>query len=169
MFAQTLRTIDDVLRRDAGCSTDRDHLDQTSWLLFLKYFDELEKDKMAEAEIDGRRYDCILDEPYRWHRWAAPRGKNGTIDHDRSLTGDALRDFVNKKLFPYLRTFSQRATGPDTIEYKIGEIFGALDNKVSSGYNLRKIIDLIDTLGFDSRAMPNKPPVTILSAAKSSR
>ena len=53
--------------------------------------------------------------------------------------------------FPYLHGFKQRATGPDTIEYKIGEIFGAIKNKIQSGYNLREIIDHIDELRFRSQ------------------
>jgi type I restriction enzyme M protein len=92
-----------------------------------------------------------LDKPYRWEQWAAPRNKDGQIDHNRAMSGDDLRDFVNLKLFPYLHGFKQKATGPNTIEYKIGEIFGEIKNKISSGYNLREIIDHIDELRFRSQ------------------
>ena len=68
------------------------------------------------------------------------------------MTGDDLRDFVNHKLFPYLHGFKQKASGPNTIEYKIGEIFAEIKNKISSGYNLREIIDHIDELRFRSQA-----------------
>jgi len=68
------------------------------------------------------------------------------------MTGDDLRDFVNGKLFPHLHGFKQRATGPNTIEYKIGEIFGEIKNRIQSGYNLREIIDHIDGLRFRSQA-----------------
>ena len=67
------------------------------------------------------------------------------------MTGDDLRDFVNQKLFPYLHGFTQKATGPNTIEYKIGQIFGEIKNKIQSGYNLREIIDHIDELRFRSQ------------------
>jgi type I restriction enzyme M protein len=67
------------------------------------------------------------------------------------MTGDDLRDFVAQKLFPYLHGFKQKASGPNTIEYKIGEIFGEIKNKISSGYNLREIIDHIDDLRFRSQ------------------
>jgi type I restriction enzyme M protein len=67
------------------------------------------------------------------------------------MTGDDLRDFVNQKLFPYLNGFKQRAGGANTIEYKIGEIFAEIKNKISSGYNLREIIDHIDELRFRSQ------------------
>jgi type I restriction enzyme M protein len=152
MFEQAFRNIDDVLRKEAGCTTELDYTEQTSWLLFLKYLDGLEEDKVAEAEMDGKRYTYILDKPYRWQNWAAPKGKDGKLDHNKSVTGDDLRDFVNKKLFPYLQGFTQRATGPNTIEYKIGQIFVELKNKVQSGYNLREIIDHIDELRFRSQA-----------------
>src|SRR3984885_5004882 len=152
MFEQAFRNIDDVLRKEAGCTTELDYTEQTSWLLFLKYLDGLEEDKVAEAEIAGKKYTYILDKPYRWLTWAAPKGKDGKLDHNKSLTGDDLRDFVNKKLFPYLQGFTQRATGPNTIEYKIGQIFGELKNKIQSGYNLREIIDHIDELRFRSQA-----------------
>jgi type I restriction enzyme M protein len=152
MFEQTFRNIDDVLRKEAGCTTELDYTEQTSWLLFLKYLDGLEEDKVAEAEIDSKKYTHILDKPYRWQSWAAPKGKDGKLDHNKSLTGDDLRDFVNKKLFPYLQGFTQRATGPNTIEYKIGQIFVELKNKIQSGYNLREIIDHIDELRFRSQA-----------------
>ena len=68
------------------------------------------------------------------------------LDHNKALTGDDLRDFVNARLFPYLAGFKQRASGPNTIEYKIGEIFGEIKNKIQSGYNLRDVIELIDEL-----------------------
>ena len=152
MFEQAFRNIDDVLRKEAGCTTELDYTEQTSWLLFLKYLDGLEEDKLAEAEIDGKKYSFILDRPYRWQSWAAPKGKDDKLDHNKSLTGDDLRDFVNKKLFPYLQGFTQRATGPNTIEYKIGQIFAELKNKIQSGYNLREIIDHIDELRFRSQA-----------------
>ena len=151
MFEQAFRNIDDVLWKEAGCTTELDYTEQTSWLLFLKYLDGLEQDKAAEAELEGRPYSYILDEPYRWESWAAPKGADGKLDHNKALTGDDLRDFVDRKLFPYLHGFKNKASGPNTIEYKIGEIFGEIKNKVHSGYNLREIIDHIDELQFRSQ------------------
>jgi type I restriction enzyme M protein len=151
MFEQAFRNIDDVLRKEAGCTTELDYTEQSSWLLFLKYLAGLEEDKATEAALDDKKYSYILDKPYRWETWAAPKGKDGQLDHNAALTGDDLRDFVNGKLFPYLHGFKQRATGPDTIEYKIGEIFSEIKNKIQSGYNLREIIDHIDELRFRSQ------------------
>jgi type I restriction enzyme M protein len=117
----------------------------------LKYLDALEADKSTEAALEGRKYSHILDTPYRWESWAAPKTKDGQIDHNTALTGDDLIAFVNGKLFPYLHGFKQKASGPNTIEYKIGEIFGEIKNRIQSGYNLREIIDHVDELRFRSQ------------------
>ena len=151
MFEQAFKNIDDTLRKEAGCTTELDYTEQTSWLLFLKYLDALEQDKATEAELEGKSYSFILDEPYRWETWAAPKDASGKLDHNAAKTGDDLRDFVSLKLFPYLHEFKQKATGPNTLEYKIGEIFGEIKNKIQSGYNLREIIDQIDELRFRSQ------------------
>ena len=155
MFEQTFKNIDDILHKDAGCTSELDYTEQSSWLLFLKYLDALERDKAAAAELEGKTYSFILAEVFRWHSWAAPRMNDGTpdgkIDHNAANTGDDLRDFVNTRLFPYLAGFKQRASGPNTIEYKIGEIFGEIKNKIQSGYNLRDVIDLVDELRFRSQ------------------
>src|SRR4051812_49386930 len=152
MFEQAFRNIDDALRKEAGCTTELDYTEQSSWLLFLKYLDGLEQDRATEAELAGRSYSHILAEPYRWGSWAAPRDKAGKLDHNTALTGDDLRDFMNLKLVPYLQGFTQTARGPNTIEYKIGQIFGEIKNKIQSGYNLREIIDHIDELRFNSQS-----------------
>src|SRR6202171_6226298 len=152
LFEQAFKNIDDILRKEAGCTTELDYTEQTSWLLFLKYLDALELDKADEAGLQAKKYPFILDKPYRWEEWAAPKNKDGQIDHNKAKTGDDLRDFVNAKLFPYLHGFKQKASGPNTIEYKIGEIFGEIKNKIQSGYNLREIIDHIDELRFRSQA-----------------
>jgi type I restriction enzyme M protein len=152
MFEQAFKNIDDVLWKEAGCTTELDYTEQTSWLLFLKYLDDLEQDKATEAALEGKKYTHILDKPYRWESWAAPKDKDGKLDHNKALTGDDLRDFVNAKVFPYLHGFKQKASGPNTIEYKIGEIFGEIKNKIQSGYNLREIIDHIDELRFRSQS-----------------
>lgn len=150
-FEQAFRNIDDVLRKEAGCTTELDYTEQSSWLLFLKYLDGLEQDRLMDAQLNGKKYSYILDKEYRWESWAAPKNKDGKIDFNVALTGDDLADFVNQNLFPYLHGFKQKATGPNTIEYKIGEIFGEIKNKIQSGYNLREIIDHIDELRFRSQ------------------
>jgi type I restriction enzyme M protein len=151
MFEQVFKNIDDVLWKEAGCTTELDYTEQASWLLFLKYLDGLEQEKAMEAELSGKKYSYILEKSYRWESWAAPKGKDGKLDHNAAMTGDDIRDFVNAELFPYLHGFKQKASGPNTIEYKIGEIFGEIKNKIQSGYNLREIIDQVDELRFGSQ------------------
>jgi len=151
MFEQAFKNIDDILHKDAGCTSELDYTEQSSWLLFLKYLDALEHDKATEAELEGRSHSFILEAPYRWESWAAPKGEDGKLDHNAAMTGDDLRDFVNLKLVPYLHGFKQKASGPNTIEYKIGEIFGEIKNKIQSGYNLRDVIEHVDELRFRSQ------------------
>jgi type I restriction enzyme M protein len=153
MFEQTFKNIDDILHKDAGCGSELDYVEQTSWVLFLKYLDDLERDRATAAELTGKTYTTIIDTAYQWNNWAAPKITNGTlkIDHN-ALTGDDLTDFVNNKLFPYLKKFKLSAESADTIEYKIGEIFSELKNRIQSGYNLREVINRIDELRFRTHA-----------------
>jgi len=150
LFEQTFKNIDDKLWKDAGCSSELDYVEQTSWILFLKYLDDLEKDKQDAAELSGKTYSPIIDKKFKWDVWAAPKNGDGKLDHHKAMTGDDLIEFVDGKLFPYLRKFKSTAEHPDTIDYKIGEIFGELKNKIQSGYNLREIINLVDELRFRS-------------------
>ena len=164
MFEQTFKNIDDILHKDAGCTSELDYTEQSSWLLFLKYLDALEADKATEAELEGKAYSFILDTPYRWEAWAAPKTADGRFDHNAALTGDDLLDFVNRRLFPYLGGFKQRASGPNTIEYKIGEVFSEIKNRIQSGYNLRDVIERVDELRF--RAQTEKHELSHLYEAK---
>jgi type I restriction enzyme M protein len=151
MFEQIFKNIDDVLWKEAGCSSELDYTEQTSWMLFLKYLDDLEGERAIEAELTGKKYDFIIDEEHHWSRWAAPKTSEGAFDHDNALIGDDLIEYVNNELFPYLKGFKQRASSPNTIEYKIGEIFGEITNKFQSGYSLRDALELVDQLHFNSQ------------------
>jgi type I restriction enzyme M protein len=151
VFEQTFKNIDDVLWKEAGCATELDYTEQTSWMLFLKYLDDLEKANQQKAELSGKKYERIIDTKHRWSVWAAPKKKDGTFDHDKAKTGDDLIDYVNRDLFPYLQGFRTRAEGPNTIEYKIGEIFNEIKNRFQSGYSLRDALELMDQLSFRSQ------------------
>ena len=151
MFEQAFKRVDTILRQDDGCSTELDYNEQTSWLLFLKYLDALEQDRAQIAELHGQPHTFLLEKRFRWHNWAMPLAADGALDHNKAMIGDDLREFVDLKLLPYLRGFKQRADSPNTIEYKIGEIFGELKNKLNSGYNLREVIELVDTLRFNTQ------------------
>ena len=150
MFEQTFKNIDDILFKDSGADSELDYIGQTSWVMFLRYLDELENEKAEIAELEGEEYTFILKEKYRWNTWATPKNHEGKIDHNIALTGKDLVDFVDMKLFPYLASFKQSAISADTIEYKIGEIFSELKNKIQSGYGLREILELADSLPFRS-------------------
>ena len=157
MFEQAFKRIDDTLRKDAGVSSELDYIEQTSWILFLKYLDALEDDRATQADLDGKKFTPLLERRFRWAEWAVPRtpggpnGEAGKTDHARTLVGDDLRNFVDQELFPYLRNFKTRASDAQTLEYKVGEIFGELKNKLQSGYNLREILEEVDTLRFNSQ------------------
>ncbi len=150
MFENAFKYVDDILHKDAGCSTELDYVEQSSWILFLKYLDDLEEERASSAALTGTKHVPIISDEYRWKAWAAPKGADGKIDMNVALTGDDLLDFVNLKLWRYLAGFKTTALSPNTIEYKIGEIFGEIKNKISSGYNLREIADRFDELRFGS-------------------
>lgn len=150
MFETTFRNLDDTLRKDAGCSSELDYIEQTSWVLFLKYLDDFEADREASAQLNGEKYQRILSDDYAWTTWAVPKTADGKIDYNIALTGDDLKEFVDGKLFPYLKSFKASADSPDTLQYKIGEIFHELKNKLQSGYSLREVINKVDELRFRS-------------------
>lgn len=149
MFEQTFKNIDDILWKDSGADSELDYIGQTSWIMFLRYLDELENEKAEIAELEDKEYTYILDEEFRWNSWAMPK-VDGKIDHHKAMTGVDLVQFVDGKLFPYLAKFKQTAEHAQTIEYKIGEIFSELKNKIQSGYNLREILAYADELPFRS-------------------
>ncbi len=150
MFEQIFKNIDDALWKDPGCDSELDYIGQTSWVLFLRYLDALEQKKAKEAALTGKTYAFTLEEKYRWDTWAVPKGADGKADHNLGLTGKDLVDFVNEELFPYLSKFKEKADSPKTIEYKVGEIFSELKNKIQSGYILRTVLEYADKLPFHS-------------------
>ena len=152
MFEQIFKNVDDILWKDAGCGSELDYVEQTSWVLFLKYLDDLEKEKKVGAELAGKTYESVIAPEFQWSIWAVPKDKDGKLDHHKAMTGDDLVDFVNQKLFPYLKKFKLESESADTIQYKIGEIFSELKNRIQSGYNLREVINLIDELKFGTSA-----------------
>lgn len=166
-YESTFKAIDDTLRNEAGCSNELDYIEQTSWLLFLKYLDDLETEREDEAALNGKEYRRIITGFNRWNAWAAPKTAKGELDVINAMTGDDLVEFVNQKLFPSLKHFKDTAVSPDTLEYKIGEIFSELRNKVSSGYNMREIINKIDSLHFQSA--DDKHEMTVLYEDKIKR
>ncbi len=141
MFEQTFKNLDDIMFQEPGCNTELDYVEQSSWMLFLKYLDDQEEQRAVEAQLTGEPYDFLFQKRFRWGTWAL----------DDTLIGADLIEFVNAALMPYLRGFKQTATSPDTVEYKIGEIFTEVRNKFQNGYMLRDALGLIDQLKFGTQ------------------
>ena len=147
MYEAAFKSIDDALWKDAGCSTELDYIEQTSWVLFLKYLDDYETGKETAARLDGGTYRRIIRGKFAWTQWAMPKRADGKLNHNAVLTGKDLRDFVNGELFPYLKGFKQSPDRPNANRLKVGEIFSLLRNKLS-GSTLREIVNKIDELKF---------------------
>ena len=109
MYDQIYKRIDDNLWKDSGCGSELDYVEQSSWILFLKYLDDLEKSREDAAELDGRKYSPIIERKFRWSTWAVPKN-NGEKDLAKTKTGDDLLEFVRDRLFPYLRSFKSLST-----------------------------------------------------------
>ncbi|WP_185148875.1 N-6 DNA methylase [Empedobacter brevis] len=142
--------ITDILRRDDGISGAMHYTEQISWILFLKFLDDFESNKADEAILDGKEYEYVMRKDLRWENWACPKDENGKVDVKRALTGSDLIEFVNKTLFGYLQEFKNNTSDPKSIKYKIGAIFEFLDNRIASGHTLREVLDIIDSLNFQS-------------------
>lgn len=149
MYENAFKNIDNAMRNDEGLASELDYAEQTAWLLFLKYLDDMEREWADEAILEGNDYEPILAAPWRWQDWAAPKDAEGKLDAN-APTGDDLIDFVNRELVPHLKQFRDSSNDPDAMEYKIGEIFSEVANRFRSGYVLRDVLEIVDTLSFGS-------------------
>ena len=150
MFQHVFKNMDDILRKDAGCSSELDYAEQSSWILFLKWLDDYQKEKDQSSALKGEKSEPILKKQYQWSSWAIVKNKEGKVDFKKILTGPDLKKFVDEDLFPYLASFKSKSDDFNTLEYKIGEIFSELRNKLQDGYTLRDIINEVDKLKFNS-------------------
>ncbi|OIN84057.1 eco57I restriction-modification methylase family protein [Francisella sp. TX07-6608] len=146
-----INRITDILRRDDGISGAMHYTEQVSWILFLKFLNDYENEKSLEAELIGEEYIFVLDEKYCWNTWAAPKDADGKLDVINADTGDDLLEFVNKELFPYLKSFKSIDEDVKSLKYKIGAIFEFLDNRIASGHTLCDVINEIDELNFNKK------------------
>ena len=146
-----INRITDILRRDDGISGAMHYTEQISWILFLKFLNDLEETKNDDAQLDGEIYNFVLDEKFRWGSWAVLKA-NGKIDVINSKSGEDLLEFVNKDLFPYLKSFKNITENPKSIKYKIGAIFEFLDNRIANGHTLREVLDIIDEMDFHNNS-----------------
>ena len=147
-----INRITDILRRDDGISGAMMYTEQISWILFLKFINDLEINKAEEAELDGKEYTYIIDERYRWDVWACPKDSKGKLDLINAQSGDDLLEFVNGELFPYLKGFKSITADVKSVKYKIGAIFEFIDNRIANGHTLREVLDIVDEMNFHSQA-----------------
>ncbi|MGV9001329.1 MAG: N-6 DNA methylase [Candidatus Saccharimonadaceae bacterium] len=145
------KRIDNILYEDAGTNGANDYMTQMSWILFLKYLDDLEDIREQEAVFSGNAYEPLFKYEFQWDNWAAQKLDDGSPDLNRRISGEDLIEFVNLKLFPYLKQFKNTVQDPKSLLYKIGEIYGEVGNKIQSGRNLREVIDIIDKLEFKTQ------------------
>ncbi len=146
-----INRITDILRRDDGISGAMMYTEQISWILFLKFLNDLEDAKADEALLNGQDYSYIIDHAFKWDVWACPK-KDGKLDVVNAKSGEDLLEFVNKELFPYLKGFKSITEDPKSIKYKIGAVFEFLDNRIANGHTLREVLDIIDAMDFHNQA-----------------
>src|SRR5947208_7059372 len=146
-----IKSARDIMRKDKGLNGDLDRLPMLTWIMFLKFLDDLELQRETEAELAGKKFQRAIDPPYRWRDWAAnPAG----------ITGDELISFVNNEeavlpdgsrgfgLFAYLRSLTGR-NGGDRRDV-IATVFKGTLNRMINGYLLRDVINKVNGIHFHS-------------------
>lgn len=140
-----------IMRKDKGLNGDLDRLPLLTWIMFLKFLDDLELEREAEADLGGQPFRPAIEPPYRWRDWAARQD---------GITGDELLAFINQDecirpdgtrgpgLFAYLRGLTS-SNGDDRRDV-IATVFGGVDNRMRSGYLLRDVINKVDGIHFTS-------------------
>lgn len=140
----------DILRTDDGISGAMDYTQAISWVLFLKFLDDYESSLNDEAFLENRTYSYVIDKEHRWSTWACPKDENGKLDIRNAVTSDDLTDYVNQNLFPYLKSFNDDVQDVKSVRYMVGNIFGYIRNNIANGSTLREVLNVIDTLNFQS-------------------
>jgi type I restriction enzyme M protein len=146
-----LKSARDIMRKDKGLNGDLDRLPMLTWIMFLKFLDDLEIQREGEAKLAGKKFKAAIEPPYRWRDWAAKSD---------GITGDELLAFINNEettlpngkkgagLFRYLRTLTS-SNGDDRREV-IATVFRGVQNRMASGYLLRDIINKIAGIHFNA-------------------
>ncbi|MEW6417294.1 MAG: class I SAM-dependent DNA methyltransferase [Nitrospirota bacterium] len=150
-LSSIVKSCRDIMRKDKGLNGDLDRLPMLTWVMFLKFLDDMEILHETEASLAGKRYKPIIEPPYRWRDWAAK---------EEGITGDDLIAFINndeakgpdgKKghgLFAYLRSL-QSANGEDRRDV-IASVFKGLNNRMLNGYLLKDVLNKINGIHFTS-------------------
>ena len=146
-----IKSARDIMRKDKGLNGDLDRLPMLTWIMFLKFLDDLEQIRETDAKLAGKRFRHTIEPPYRWRDWAAkPDG----------ITGDELIAFVNNEeargpdgkkgpgLFAYLRSL-QGANGGDRRDV-VATVFKGTVNRMINGYLLRDVVNKVHGIHFTS-------------------
>src|SRR5665213_1792574 len=133
-----IKAIQDIMREDTGVDGDAQRISQLTWMLFLKIYDDQEK--QYEAFESG--YKSAIPDGYRWRNWA---------DNDEGLTGDGLIDFINNKMFPALKAL-KFDNNDDPRGYIVKEVFEDAYNYVKSGTILRRVINKLNEIDFNQQS-----------------
>src|SRR6266404_2699589 len=146
-----LKSARGIMRKDKGLNGDLDRLPLLTWIMFLKFLDDLEIERDEEAALAGRKFRAAMEPPYRWRDWAA---------YPEGITGDELLAFINQDecmrpdgrrgpgLFAYLRQLTS-SNGDDRRDV-IATVFRGVDNRMRSGYLLRDVINKVADIHFTS-------------------
>src|SRR6266567_3313219 len=150
-LASLIKSARDIMRKDKGLNGDLDRLPMLTWIMFLKFLDDLELQREEEAKLAGKKFRPAIERPYRWRDWAAnPQG----------VTGDELIRFINQDectrpdgkrgpgLFAYLRGLT--SSNGDDRRTVVATVFRGVDNRMRSGYLLRDVINKIADIHFTS-------------------
>ncbi len=146
-----LKSARDIMRKDKGLNGDLDRLPMLTWIMFLKFLDDLELQREEEAALAGKRFRPAVVAPYRWRDWAAdPQGMTGDdliafIGQDEAVGPDGRR---GQGLFAYLRALTS-ANG-DNRRDVIATVFRGVQNRMVSGYLLRDVINKVSAIHFTS-------------------
>ena len=146
-----LKSARDIMRKDKGLNGDLDRLPMLTWIMFLKFLDDLEIQREAEAKLAGNKFKPAIEPPYRWRDWAAkPDGITGDdlirfINNDEAIRPDGKR---GAGLFQYLRALTS-ANG-DNRRDVVATVFQGVQNRMISGYLLRDVVNKIAGIHFTS-------------------
>jgi type I restriction enzyme M protein len=150
-LATIIKSVRDIMRKDKGLNGDIDRIPVITWVMFLKFLDDHERVREAEAKLEGARFQQTIETPYRWRDWAAK---------EDGITGDGLIAFINQDeavlpngergpgLFRYLRSL----TGTEQKDTRdvVATVFRGITNRMINGYLLRDVINKINNIHFDT-------------------
>jgi type I restriction enzyme M protein len=150
-LASIVKSCRDIMRKDKGLNGDLDRLPMLTWIMFLKFLDDMESIRAEEAKLAGKRFRPTIETPYRWRDWAAnPQGITGPeliafINQDEAIRPDGKR---GEGLFAYLR--SLRSANGDRRDV-ISKVFQGTFNRMTNGYLLRDVVNKINEIHFTSK------------------